>query len=204
MTNGQRTMDRGGNDDAMACRSNAPGEERQASARIPQARRALRAGLFVILLVLIFLVIDRAGSRTIKLEGWQENLAAATATAKENDRPLLLFFHARWCGACYIFMRDVLVDPDVSKRLKEQFVPTSVDTTTAGGPGDINSARFGVDAIPTVISLNPNGQLLGGFTGAIPRKAFHRWLDTCLARRNPGDISDQDHPASDVADNVAH
>lgn len=160
-------------------------------------RRWMRYVLYAALLVLLFLVIGRARSRPIALAGWHSDLTAAMKTAETNDRPLLLFFHARWCGACHFFKREVLVDPGIVARLQAQFVPTQVDTTAADGPGAVLAARFGIDAIPAVVAVTPDGRALAAFTGAVPLDVFEQWLDLCLQRRNSAESeSPADKPTS--------
>lgn len=150
----------------------------------PVRRRWKRYVLYIALLVLLFLVIGRGKSRPIALTGWHSDMAAAMKTAQTSDRPLLLFFHAQWCGACHSFNRKVLVDPEIAARLQAQFVPTQVDTTMSDGPGAVLAARFGIDAIPAMVAVTPGGRELAAFTGAVPRDVFEQWLDLCLQRQN--------------------
>jgi len=163
----------------------------------PVRRRWKRYVLYIALLVLLFLVIGRAKSGPIALTGWHSDLAAAMKTAETSDRPLLLFFHARWCGACHFFKREVLVDPKIAARLQAQFVPMQVDTTSSDGPGAVLVTRFDIDAIPAVVAVTPGGRALASFTGAVPREVFEQWLDLCLQRRNSDESeSPAEKPAS--------
>jgi len=158
------------------------------------ARRPWRVALYVLLLVLVFLVVFRNTPHTIELAGWDDDLTTAKAAAQANNRPLLLFFHAKWCTACDIFKRDTLTEPLVAERLQKQFVPTSINMTAPDGPGARQAVRFDLDAIPTVIVIDPDGRILGRVTGSLPADRFGTWLDNCLARRadqSPGGTTDE-------------
>ncbi len=92
--------------------------------------------------------------------------AAALTRAASEGRPVLVDVFARWCPPCNR-LRDEFLEQPQRKTLLQRFVLLSVDADDAGG-FEIKE-RYEVGGYPTVLVLEPSGQLIDrivGFPGA--------------------------------------
>lgn len=109
---------------------------------------------------------------------WEHDYEAGRRKAAEQGLPVLLEFQAPGCGACAWMDREVFSRPEVARAL-EGWVPIRVD----GNQNPRLMVKYGAEAYPTFRMLSPDGQVLGGFVGAVPAEDFIRALE----RSHPGD-----------------
>src|SRR5258708_26378300 len=86
---------------------------------------------------------------------WKTDFAAAQEEAKKLNRPLVVHFHAVWCGPCRKMEREVLNTAQVLKTLDAGFVAVKVDV-------DRNRAvaeKYGVASMPTDLVIGPDGKV---------------------------------------------
>ncbi len=86
---------------------------------------------------------------------WEHELDAALASAKAQQRPVLLVFGASWCPPCKKMKRDVWPDPEVAQLVESNFVPLYVDVDERSQANV--SARYRVSSIPAVFILDAEG-----------------------------------------------
>jgi thiol:disulfide interchange protein len=104
---------------------------------------------------------------------WVTSLEAGLAQAKRDGRPVFVDFQASWCPPCIAMQHDVWPDVRVGQLLTERYVPVSIDVDTdPEGASD----RYGVRAIPTILLLSPDGQVLERAT-YMSRGALVRFLE---------------------------
>ena len=104
-------------------------------------------------------------------DGWMTDLPAAMQkAAKENKLVLIDFTGSDWCSACVQLRRNVLDNPDFRAYADERFVLMEVDLPqrksfdpVLRAKNEAIAARYGVAAYPTIMVLNPQGGVLGGF-----------------------------------------
>jgi len=81
---------------------------------------------------------------------WNDDLIAAEAEARRQNKPIFIDFGATWCGPCQHMQNEVFNDPKVYNMLK-RFVCVHVDVDQ--DPTDSNA--FGVQGIPRMIVQTP-------------------------------------------------
>ena len=105
---------------------------------------------------------------------WHTTFAAARAEARRRGVPLLVHFHASWCGPCRRMERDVLDTRSLASKLGATVVAVKVDTDREPGV----ASRYRVRLLPTDLVLAPDGKELARTTG-------YQGLRNYLARMTP-------------------
>lgn len=122
--------------------------------------------LIVLLTTALFPRVGAGDDR--RTEGWQVNFEKAEAQAKEQGVPLVVHFHAHWCGPCRTMESEVLETAEVHAALRSGIIGVKVN---ADDRRDLVS-RFGISALPTDVIISPNGQVLSKSAGSPGRSAY--------------------------------
>ena len=97
---------------------------------------------------------------------WLHSYQQGTQVAKEQNRPLLLFFYRPGCPACEYMEENVFTDKSIYSYINTNFVPVSLDISKNDAPKSLKA--FGT---PTFQFVNDEGTkvretLVGGKTGS--------------------------------------
>jgi thiol-disulfide isomerase/thioredoxin/YHS domain-containing protein len=125
---------------------------------------------------------------------WRHDFRAAEAEARRLNRPLLVHFHAKWCGPCQIMNREVLGDPAVLRQLEASVVAVKIDSDEH--PDLVQ--RFGIQTLPTDLFLDPNGFVLEQTSGLRERDRYLSQIarvDARYAQTHKAEIALQTKPA---------
>ena len=103
---------------------------------------------------------------------WLNDHDQALAQAKAANKPLLIDFTADWCKACKELEHFTYTDAQVIAASKD-FVPVMIDCTEAADPAvkDIQN-RYGVNGLPTVLMVLPDGTISEKLIGFEPAGEF--------------------------------
>src|SRR5712671_7603124 len=109
---------------------------------------------------------------------WHEWGEEAFATAKRENKPILLDIGAVWCHWCHVMDRESYDDPEVAKIVNERFVAVKVDRDERP---DIDSRyQVAVSAVsgqggwPLTAFLTPDGKPFYGGTYFPPADSYGR------------------------------
>ncbi|MFO7932407.1 MAG: cytochrome c biogenesis protein CcdA [Desulfosalsimonas sp.] len=106
----------------------------------------------------------------------EEFSRAAFEQAVENNKKMVIVFHADWCIPCRELERQTLSDPGVAKKLKE-FKVFGVDMTHAADAETKNVYnRFDVKGVPTVVLIDSQGNRADRIAGLIGAEDFKKTL----------------------------
>lgn len=122
--------------------------------------RTIRSVVFVLALVI-------CGHATAD-PGWQALFEDAEATAARDRVPLLIHFHASWCGPCRKMDREVFSSLAVQRALQDGLVAVKVETTQRPDLGQ----RFGAKTIPRDIVVYPDGRVETVGLGFVPASSY--------------------------------
>ncbi len=108
-------------------------------------------------------------------DGWMTDLPAAMQKAqKENKLVLIDFTGSDWCSACILLRRNVLDTADFREYAADKFVLMEVDLpqrktfdATLRAKNEAIARRYNIGAYPTVLVINHQGDVLGGFEGNV-------------------------------------
>lgn len=104
-------------------------------------------------------------------EGWMTDFPAAKQKAmQENKLVLIDFTGSDWCSGCIQLRRNVLDNPDFLAYAGERFVLMEVDlprrkdfAPELRARNEAIAAQYGIAGYPTIMIVNPQGGVLGGF-----------------------------------------
>lgn len=98
---------------------------------------------------------------------WQRDLQAAHRESIRLNRPVLIVFGAEWCHFCKKLEQESLAHPQIAQYINQAFIPLHLDFDQSQREAEI----LGVKAIPCVVALTPQAELVGRLDGfASPQK----------------------------------
>lgn len=149
-------------------------------------KRFARGGLAVFAVAIVALVAIRlvsgSGSAAPKppiFEGAPATLEEASVKAQAEDRYVLAYATADWCGPCQHFKATTLVNSDVEGWIREHTVPVYIDTDK--NPSDAGSLN--VTSIPATYLLK-DGEVVRSIIGAVPADDFLAALRESAAQKS--------------------
>ncbi|RRQ24783.1 hypothetical protein D5687_01110 [Guyparkeria sp. SCN-R1] len=118
------------------------------------------------------------------------DLPADLAWMQKHDKPMMLFFHASYCGYCQKiddeFLIPMRLDPDYQGRMIIRRVQIDSDDRFIGVDGNLKEPaafadELGVRGVPYVLFFSPGGERIGEITGAAPA-FYNHYLDRNVDR----------------------
>lgn len=104
---------------------------------------------------------------------WRTDFDTARAEARRENRRVLVYVHADWSATATAFEREVWVDERI-RRGVASLIAVRIDATDEA---ELNRAAvLGVDAVPAIAILDPDGSVLGRRAGAASADVIRLWL----------------------------
>lgn len=132
----------------------------------------------LITLTSVFCLLLLARTVSAGQPGWISSYSEARSRADQLNMPLLIHFHAWYCGPCQRMNREVFSSSSVQSELQEGLVAVEVDVTQ-----DQELARqYGVSTVPRDVVVFPDGTVETLKTGFVPRSSYLQMLSSIAAR----------------------
>ncbi len=128
--------------------------------------------------VFVLALVISGSAFAVSGAGWQASFERAEQLASERQVPLLLHFHAEWCGPCRAMERDVFSSPVVQRALQDGLVAVQVNTSQRP---DLKQ-RFGAETIPRDVVVYPDGTVETLSVGLVPQHSYLANLRDTAAR----------------------
>lgn len=103
---------------------------------------------------------------------YQRDLQAAHRESIRQNRPVLIVFGADWCHFCTKLEKESLEHPQIARYVNETFIPVHLDFDEAKRAAKI----LDVKAVPCVVALTPQAELVGRLDGFAPPKKVGEML----------------------------
>ncbi len=108
---------------------------------------------------------------------WLHNFHQAEVTASKTHKLVMLDFYTSWCGWCKVM--DAKVYPAAAtQKAMQQVIPLRMD---AEHNGVAEARKYDIQAFPTVVFLDANGNEYGRVQGYLPTPQFVAQIDQITA-----------------------
>src|SRR5436853_3581784 len=97
---------------------------------------------------------------------WRTDANKAWATAREEKRPLLLYFTSSGCHWCNEMRTKTFGDPEVAQQVSKSFIAVSVNGESE--EDQRLAETLGITAYPAVVVISPDKKILGRINGYVP------------------------------------
>ncbi len=144
------------------------------------ARKGSNAWFLALVLVAVggYAYVNRLVETDI---AWGDDLAAAQAKAREMGSAVLIDFTATGCVYCVRMDREVFTRADVAESM-ERFENVRLYCSDAPDA----CARYGVQAFPSFVVIDPDGKPLVGVEGFVPADEFMTFVERASELAWPG------------------
>jgi S1-C subfamily serine protease len=121
---------------------------------------SLKSFLIGALIIFSFSILSAQGI-SFEKGSWAEIIKKA----KAENKYIFVFPYAEWCSPCKWMTKNVFTDAKVAENFNSKFVNYKFDMEKGEGPKFAKA--YAVTAYPTLLFINPNGELAHKVLGAI-------------------------------------
>lgn len=104
---------------------------------------------------------------------WYYDLNEAEAVASRTGKKIFVDFFATWCGPCKMLAHDVLDTEEFTTKMSKYFVFLRIDVDAQQGVAQ----HYGIEAMPTQMVLDKEGNVLGKTVGYGGADAFYQFIN---------------------------
>ncbi len=111
---------------------------------------------------------------------WGHDYAQAWRRAKKLNRPVLLHFHAPWCGPCRQMERDVLNTPVVLRALHATCIAVKIDCDAE--PALVE--QLGIASLPCDVLVTPDRKIHPINSGFLPAERYSTLISQAVKEKS--------------------
>lgn len=158
----------------------------ESDASVPKRGRPRLPWRFITLLVVLMGLIavfgqirNRGGNDRV---AWRYSYNQAVVESNETGKPIMVLFTADWCGPCKQMKAWVFSDKSVAEFIEAGFIPVRIDLSEEGLPDQHLADRYGVQAIPTILTVTAGGRPISMSAGYLNKAELLSWLENANER----------------------
>lgn len=129
---------------------------------------------------LILAVLFSIGAMAQGINFTDDNWAGLLAKAKAENKIIFVDAYTTWCGPCKVMARDIFPQEEVGEFFNANFINAKIDMEK--GEGIEIRKKYEVNAFPTYIFVNGDGELVHRGLGSMPAENF---IELGKAASNP-------------------
>lgn len=123
-----------------------------------------KRNLWFLLLLFFSLTVNKTRAQGIV---FVHNIDSALTLAKKNNKPVFIDFYTSWCAPCKVMTNEVFPQQKVGAYFNSRFINCKIQCDDNGAGVEVGK-KYQVNAYPTLMFLNTNGELIhsvaGGFS----------------------------------------
>jgi thiol:disulfide interchange protein DsbD len=108
---------------------------------------------------------------------WKPSFQSALDEAKKTGKPIMVDFHATWCGPCHLLDKNTYSNPAVIRESKK-WVSVKVDVDAQPKVAE----QYKVTAMPTIAFLKPAGSTAARFEGYVEPAEMLKSMKTAYSK----------------------
>jgi thiol-disulfide isomerase/thioredoxin len=112
---------------------------------------------------------------------------ALLAQAKAENKVIFIDAFTTWCGPCKVMSAKVFPRPEVGAVYNERFINAKIDMEKGEGPA--LATRYNVNAYPTYLFVDGNGDIVHKGLGQIPVPEFLKLAEAAFGDNNLGALN---------------
>lgn len=134
--------------------------------------------MVVVVAILVFAFIPKGNNNNAEVSGRNDeekgirfieaNWNKALTEAKKQNKLIFLDAYTSWCGPCKLLKRNTFPDKAAGEFFNSNFINVAIDMEKGDGPA--LSERFNVNAYPTLIIADADGNIVTYTQGYIRPK----------------------------------
>lgn len=111
---------------------------------------------------------------------YQGSWADLLKEAQKTGKPFWVDFYAVWCGPCKMMSNRTFKDNSVGQFSNQNFIAYKLDCEKGEGPQLANKHK--INAYPTIIAFDANGNEINRYVGFMDAMQFQEWLKKSLEK----------------------
>jgi uncharacterized protein YyaL (SSP411 family) len=105
-----------------------------------------------------------------KIQFFEGSFSEALTKASEENKLIFMDAYTTWCGPCRWMSANTFTDGAVAEFYNKNFINVKMDMEKGEGPE--LARKYRVMAYPTLLFINPEGQIAHKKLGALPADTF--------------------------------
>lgn len=130
--------------------------------------------------LLILTLLLSLAQISFAIDFFNGSYAEALVKAKAENKNVLLYFTATWCGPCQYMQKYIFPSPALTTYVNTKFIALKLDIDTKDGKFIYEKAHQpkGPRGVPAYVIVNANEEILKTAVGGMKEKAFQEFLAT--------------------------